>query len=268
MVGAFKPLDVYPCTVNEENWSESTSVEALFGHLCSGTIFAHDQEMKMLIARRTTSTKDNSGDISLDRASNASTLDFFSSPSRDVDGKRSGTTSLHPAPQLDEPESTYRLSKRQRIDRLDSLKLETPNLTHQQLYKIRQSFKHQLEMGTGLTDANGPGETLNMPTKSQHTDHQGLDDRAGEFLLSEMARSPNAGLMAQSTQSSPESQVTISNAAFDSQSPTRIDHGNESAQVQRRKKAYTAAKGLDGTWEHDHSLVASIDGHCEEELEL
>ena len=47
-MGAFKPLDVYPCTTDEETWHPGASMEALFGHFCSGKIFVHDREMMAL----------------------------------------------------------------------------------------------------------------------------------------------------------------------------------------------------------------------------
>ena len=48
LVGKFRPLDVYPCVVDENNWSESRSIRALFGDLCCGDWFAHDEEMHLL----------------------------------------------------------------------------------------------------------------------------------------------------------------------------------------------------------------------------
>lgn len=36
---------MYPCSVDEMSWTKDTSIKSLFGHLCSGTIFAHDNEM-------------------------------------------------------------------------------------------------------------------------------------------------------------------------------------------------------------------------------
>ncbi|KAL9117348.1 MAG: hypothetical protein Q9187_006115 [Circinaria calcarea] len=48
LVEVFKPMDVYPCTVDEDSWNVSVSMKALFGHLCSAQIFAHDQEMVKL----------------------------------------------------------------------------------------------------------------------------------------------------------------------------------------------------------------------------
>jgi hypothetical protein len=49
LVSAFKPKDVYPCTVNLDTWSEDVSMQSLFGHLCSGDEFSHDQYMREAI---------------------------------------------------------------------------------------------------------------------------------------------------------------------------------------------------------------------------
>lgn len=57
MVEAFKPVDVYPCTVDEERWTWDTSIRCLFGHLCSGTISSHDKEMGLLKDDKLTSRK-------------------------------------------------------------------------------------------------------------------------------------------------------------------------------------------------------------------
>lgn len=46
LVSAFKPKDIYPCTTDPLTWDESTSIRALFGHLCSGNHFTHDAHMR------------------------------------------------------------------------------------------------------------------------------------------------------------------------------------------------------------------------------
>lgn len=51
-VAVFKPRDIYPCTVEEQAWTEDISMRALFGHLCSGTAFLHDEEMRLLLHER------------------------------------------------------------------------------------------------------------------------------------------------------------------------------------------------------------------------
>ncbi|CRG90326.1 Protein artemis [Talaromyces islandicus] len=45
LVSAFKPKDIFPCTVDRETWNESVSMESLFGHLCPAKHFAHDKHM-------------------------------------------------------------------------------------------------------------------------------------------------------------------------------------------------------------------------------
>ncbi|KAK4166397.1 beta-lactamase-like protein [Cladorrhinum sp. PSN259] len=46
LVGAFKPKDIWPCTVDVHRWlSDDVSVEGLFGQFCSAQIFRHDQMM-------------------------------------------------------------------------------------------------------------------------------------------------------------------------------------------------------------------------------
>jgi hypothetical protein len=52
LVAAFKPDDIYPCTVDEQTWTEEVSMKALFGHLCSGLVFCHDEEMRSLLHGR------------------------------------------------------------------------------------------------------------------------------------------------------------------------------------------------------------------------
>ncbi|CAG9982505.1 unnamed protein product [Clonostachys byssicola] len=49
LVAAFKPRDVWPCTVNIGEWlKEDVTIESLFGDHCSGTTYAHDLKMDVL----------------------------------------------------------------------------------------------------------------------------------------------------------------------------------------------------------------------------
>jgi hypothetical protein len=52
LVQAFRPRDVFPCTVDELNWTPHVSMQSLFGHLCSGGTFVHDAEMMELYESR------------------------------------------------------------------------------------------------------------------------------------------------------------------------------------------------------------------------
>lgn len=46
LVAAFRPMDIYPCTVDEDKWTEDRSMETLFGRFCNGDAFAHDNAMR------------------------------------------------------------------------------------------------------------------------------------------------------------------------------------------------------------------------------
>ncbi|KAI9805885.1 MAG: hypothetical protein M1825_000499 [Sarcosagium campestre] len=46
LVASLEPKDVYPCTVDFENWTSESSMKALFGDVCSGNDFAFDLEME------------------------------------------------------------------------------------------------------------------------------------------------------------------------------------------------------------------------------
>jgi hypothetical protein len=45
LLQAFKPMDVFPCTVDEARWTPEVSMRGLFGDLCCRDIFRHDTEM-------------------------------------------------------------------------------------------------------------------------------------------------------------------------------------------------------------------------------
>lgn len=45
LVEAFRPRDIFPCTVDPARWSEDISMKTLFGDLCSADIWSHDQRM-------------------------------------------------------------------------------------------------------------------------------------------------------------------------------------------------------------------------------
>ena len=52
LVAAFKPRDVFPCTVDEITWTPELGIKALFGELCSAQSFRHDAEMMHIFRAR------------------------------------------------------------------------------------------------------------------------------------------------------------------------------------------------------------------------
>ena len=45
LIRAFRPMGVYPCTVDTDSWTPELSMRSLFGDLCSADNFHHDLEM-------------------------------------------------------------------------------------------------------------------------------------------------------------------------------------------------------------------------------
>jgi hypothetical protein len=52
LVNAFKPKDVFPCTVDEDRWDPELGMRNLFGSFCSEDIFRHDAEMMPIYEAR------------------------------------------------------------------------------------------------------------------------------------------------------------------------------------------------------------------------
>lgn len=52
LVAALRPMDVYPCTVDERTWSPEMSMRSLFGEYCSADVFRHDAEMMGIYEER------------------------------------------------------------------------------------------------------------------------------------------------------------------------------------------------------------------------
>ncbi|KAF1944625.1 hypothetical protein EJ02DRAFT_371044 [Clathrospora elynae] len=52
LVEAFKPIDIFPCTVDDASWTPVVSMRNLFGDLCSKNVFRHDAEMMKLYGVR------------------------------------------------------------------------------------------------------------------------------------------------------------------------------------------------------------------------
>ncbi|KAH8150797.1 uncharacterized protein LAJ45_04978 [Morchella importuna] len=49
LVALFRPRDIYPCVVDTQSWDESKTMENLFGDLCEGEAFTHDEMMKRIL---------------------------------------------------------------------------------------------------------------------------------------------------------------------------------------------------------------------------
>ncbi|RPB04492.1 hypothetical protein L873DRAFT_1359962 [Choiromyces venosus 120613-1] len=68
LVSAFRPRDIYPCVVNETTWNESKSVKTLFGDLCTGDEFVHDDDMRRRLEEQERMVQEQLEEERLERA--------------------------------------------------------------------------------------------------------------------------------------------------------------------------------------------------------
>ena len=303
----------------------SVSIASLFGHLCSGSTFAHDEEMEMLANQREALRKGKK-----DR-------DLQSMPSsgeRSVDQRGTSLVSLLRSPS--DPES-YALDDLDRVPKrprtnpsflqehrggLNKRSLPTEMLTpKRELPRFKQSFQKYLgqseqdeilptsrctdppsnyardSMNTSQTSihqgpstatylksnqsantlrnersGNGPVDALPQtqaePIELSDGDPSSQGDEAGDFLLEETPEPGGILNALNKSQLGSETQVTISDTAFESQSPHTSNSGTKAVKLQRRKEAYKAAKEPNGIWGINHGLISSDAHHGDEEIEL
>ena len=249
LVGALRPADVYPCTFDEKNWDEGDSMQNLFGDLCSGTTFAHDEEMRNSRNQRAPSTKRTNSDKSLSAT--------------DDDTRNQISDDPLPVRHAHKSNDAYRPSKRQRTHAPDTKHIQDNVLSGQEiLSSLQRSFHDQLNHAKKKNRDTPPAES----NESSDTAYLNSDDGAGGFLLHETSQASDLPRCNQS--GAAETQLSLSDAAFESQSPQRLTAEDRAKKVQHRREAYKAVKEFGGTWDVGHSLVSSMDGKYEEEIEL
>ena len=327
MVKAFEPVDVYPCTIDEDYLDLSVSIASLFGHLCFGTTFAHDEEMELLASQRETlkrGTNDldsqsmpSSGEESVNRRGTSTLPSVLGSES---DSESHALNDLDRVPKR--PRTSPPFLRYQRGDPKMSLPTEVPTL--------RQSFP-RLKRSFGRYLSQSRRENLSAPTKSSNPDSNDIstyigtsqtalfsnhgpfvapnlriDTRAntvgneysanrqvgvrpgtqaepielsdgdppsqgnqdGDFLLDELPEPDDVPGASCESQLVSETQVTISDTVFESQSPRNSNPDSRAVRLQQRKEAYKAAKESSGSWGVDHGLISSSAHHGNEEIEL
>ncbi len=239
----------------------SITIEYLFGHLCWGSTFAHDEEMRMLASQRETFKKSAN-----DRDSQIMT----SSREGSVDQQDGSTVSLLGA--ASDPESHVldeleRVPKRPRTspsflgDHPSELDMRSPRIRIGALSRKRK--RHLVSRAADVHRG-----TQAEPIELSDSDLSSQGDEAGEFLLDEMPEPDDIENPLSESQLDSETQVTLSDAAFESQSSHDSNPDTKAMRLRHRKKAYKAAKYPSGIWEIDHGLISSSAHHGEEEVEL
>lgn len=314
---AFEPIDVYPCTVDDDYTDLNVSIEYLFGHLCFGSTFAHDEEMKTLASQREilrerrndgdSQNKTSSRDGSVDQH-DESQMRFLGSPS---------DPELHPFDDLE------RMPKRARtcpsllgnhqgdLDKRLPIEFLSPNQKLPDFKKSLESYLGQSKREKVLSISKsadppcnhivtfGHQESCSAPRLRNDLDsitfrnersancpvdvHRGthaelieLSDGepssqgndAGNFLLQALPEPAGVSNSPNESQSDVDTQVTLSDAAFESQSWHNWNPDIKAMRLKQRQEAYKAAKEPSGGWEVDRGLISSKAHHGEEEVEL
>ena len=327
MVKAFEPIDVYPCTIDEEYLDLSVSIASLFGHLCFGTTFAHDEEMELLASQRE-ALKRGTNDLdsqSIPSSGEASVHQRGTSPLPSDLGSGSDPKS-HALNDLDRMPKRSRTSspflRNQRGDPKMSLPTEISTL-RQSFPRLKRSFGRYLNesrrenlsaptkssdldsnhvsssIGTSQTPLvgnQGHGAALNLrnntranTVRNEHSakrrvgirpgtqtepielsdgDGPSQGNHDGDFLLDELPEPDDVPGRSFESQLGSETQVTISDTDFESQSPRNSNPDSRAVRLQQRKEAYIAAKEPSGIWGVDHGLISSSAHHGNEEVEL
>lgn len=113
----------------------------------------------------------------------------------------------------------------------------------------------------------GPG-TQAEPIELSDGDSPSQSKQDGDFLLDELPDPDDIPGASCESHLGSETQVTISDTVFESQSPHNSNPDSRPARLQQRKEAYKAARSSSGIWGVDHGLISSSAHHGNEEVEL
>jgi DNA cross-link repair 1C protein len=290
LVAAFKPRDIFPCTVDPNTWSDAVSMRNLFGHLCSGDEFLHDRHMRDTVSEGRLRPKKR-------RRLASSFSQASRSPSSSVIGDDSCPAAAHPTRLDCGTASTAMINpmdNRQSsaiVEREDSPSCPRSTALHHggegsEFMRNRiRSIRDCLEtMKDQMLFSNGP-----LPT-ALHAEGDDLEQASHPEQIQDSAHpaSQSGGASPASrlcmTTTGEASQVSLPDSAFDSQDqedptltidlrhtiaePNTSGRCSRSVSVQQRKIAYLAARARTYDAWSQVALLSAGNNHTEEEVEL
>ncbi len=264
LVAAFKPADIYPCTVDEQTWSEDISIKTMFGHLCSGTDFLHDREMKMLLHDRL-----ETQGATKERLKRKFAEESESSNSSDVSSQEYNTadTAATPATHARARNATVRLRGSE-----DTAIIDEGMPTY--LAAIKAVFDAQMAKATTapplsvLFGEELAGRYPRSPSDTKPPFDSQLSISQSAFDSQAQDSDLNAGLQLDGIQD--EKPSIMLNQLTPSVSHHLCDQGSRHTM---RQQAYRAAKSAlqssdSGAWDDLGIRSVGRNGHCEPEEEL
>lgn len=269
LVETFKPRDIYPCTVDEQTWTEAVSMRSLFGHLSSGTIFRHDGEMRSLLHERLKSEepsrkrlKRNPIDDTQEIGSPESTSqEYCTAPRPNIHIQRQGTI-----PTSSKPANIKVIHEEEALNRSKPL---SPHLA-----AIKAAFESYIGRGdldhstsSSSDDDVEEYEPASLPTVN-HVSGSQVSISQSAFDHESQECCPHAGLQVDGAEDEGPSRAAEVPVLHAPDGPS--DHRSRRA---FRKQAYRAAKltlhtSNSGVWDDLGIRSVGNNGHCEPEEEL
>lgn len=295
LVTAFRPNDIFPCTTDWQEWSWDKGVECLFGHLCSGKVFAHDRAMAGLESARK-SAHNRRRSLSSTEYEEPNSFPILVSGAPKIQDE--ATPEPPASARQDHPYYTdevgVRLPKRKiaeirrcferplkavkALERLDHRSLDLPAPGSQAENGHCQEVASQAPFNDGDLQELARYRSFSMRQQLPGTQSEPIElSDDGSLMLN--SQDPGGVVLDASLQPEirteadlnnqveVESQLSLSDTAFESQR-TNLGPLERDAQVQSRKHAYRAARDLDGAWAEDLSLVSLCADQQGKDLEL
>ncbi|OJD17690.1 hypothetical protein AJ78_02215 [Emergomyces pasteurianus Ep9510] len=300
LVKAFKPQDIMPCTVNAATWNEDVSMRTLFGHLCSGTNFSHDEFMRSSVHGRDhrpqkrrrmgsdasstkQSTQKTDSDVLLIQENELPPI----VPSTAINGTKSEPDTDHcPEIQIQQndispraaTDASQQTSQDESLESIQNTASQSPSL-NSQLIAIKRSMKekylnHEVEFHIpySFSDLDNTNDYFSQRTwqaQSQTQKSVSLSSSQQRPIQEDPDSNDHEDSNSQvDNTSNDESALSPSSSAFDSQQ-TITTCTTRNARKKRRIAAYHAARnGTYEAWSSFYSPISAGNNHTEEEIEL
>ncbi|ERF72132.1 hypothetical protein EPUS_02923 [Endocarpon pusillum Z07020] len=261
LVGAFNPADIYPCTVDEQTWTEDVSMKTLFGHLCSGTDFVHDGEMRMLLHKRL-----ETQGASRERLKRKFAEDSETRSSSNVTSQEYNTAATS-ATQAQAPTATVRLPSTEDTS-IDNKEMPPYLAAIKAVYDARMAEATAEPLLSSLcAEELAEGDLRSLPDMKELSDSQ-LSISQSAFDTQAQDSDLNAGLQLDGTEDKQPSTIVKELMPIASRNPS-----DQRSRRKMREQAYQAAKltlqsSDSGAWDDLGIRSVGSNGHCESEDEL
>ncbi|PKY04400.1 hypothetical protein P168DRAFT_310972 [Aspergillus campestris IBT 28561] len=286
LVAAFHPKEVFPCTVDPGTWNEDVSMVRLFGHLCTGTKFSHDNYMRDIA---------NSGQRKRRRSSSNGMTTFHQEQLPTSQQHNTPPTPTPPSPAQPAVPNTLAFptsSKETRSAKHDEIRLArrflqnnnnnndnnlpTAQKTHFELESLPSSWtsndtttisQNQNQSQNIVVPANG-----SFPVRDDTTDLN-LNPISNVNPSSPPPRTPSITTSASPSQDQQQQKHYLNDEnpewpIDDLDLEPNHDNHHETEINPRQREAYLAAQADSYDAWADVGLVSAGDNHCVEEVEL